>query len=258
MNNSIDAQGNSVNPESNLTEREMGASSRNVDAERIQEGTFGSASTHVPDHVMNNNPDMVQRDGARIHAGGEFQDNDLIRIDGVEMQYSMARDLGMVADASQSNDLTPQEQFQADAETHEEPQDQTLQGVDLIKAQVDLATDGAGDQVLDLVAQDVVVNGAISEEGLAYAKNTLGMDEKTVTAQIDEMTDLGGAGLSRILETGDGSGAERIEFLVDRYEHGSPKEAQAVAALWASVALGRLTDAQVISQFDKLAAPYEV
>lgn len=137
-----------------------------------------------------------------------------------------------------------------------EPEANHFEGAELLSSQIDMATGGKSETVLSTFANDIVENGAISEAGLAYAASELGMSEQVVAEQFTAMQELGGDNLVAALEVGDGMGEDRVEFLVDRFEHGSPDEQRMVRQMWTAAALGKMTPREMQDQFDRLYAPY--
>ncbi|HCQ67248.1 MAG TPA: hypothetical protein DIU07_19820, partial [Rhodobacteraceae bacterium] len=126
-----------------------------------------------------------------------------------------------------------------------------------LKAQLDIATDGNGDAVLETFAADIITNGEISEAGLEYAQSQLNMNPDSVQEQFTSMQEHGGNVIYDVLETGDDTGEVRMDFLMDRYENGHPQEQEAIRSLWMGAALGRMDRAQIVKAFDKIAAPYD-
>ncbi|GGE46815.1 hypothetical protein [Actibacterium pelagium] len=258
----IDASGNVVAPKSNLSEtNELRATARDLTAEARAKGHFNTASTFIEDGVANNNPNVVRRDGSRQHVTGGYRPTDLIMIDGMEIQYEIAQSLGMVQGGStsaQQNDFVPlQVSFQPNAEAAEVPVEGPLEGPALLSAQIDLATDGQSESVLESFTNDVVELDDISEENMAFAAEKLGMNEKHVIEQYNDLVDIGGQNVLSALETGDGLGSDRVAFLVDLYENGTLAEQKQVRQLWAGAALGKLNKVDLQRRFDQIVSPYE-
>jgi hypothetical protein len=111
--------------------------------------------------------------------------------------------------------------------------------------------------VMDTFTKDIVTFGDLSDEGFAFAQSKLGMNEQAVRSIYSEMQEVGGSVLSDFLEVGDGLGADRIDFLVDRAEYGTRQEQEIVRSLWVKAATGKLTREAAAKAFDKLYQPYE-
>ncbi len=71
------------------------------------------------------------------------------------------------------------------------------------------------------------------------------------------MQEVGGQVMSQYLETGDGLGIDRIEFLVDLAEAGTRNQQATVRNIWFKAATGQLTREQAIEAFDHLWGPYD-
>ena len=82
------------------------------------------------------------------------------------------------------------------------------------------------------------------------------MNEQAVRSIYAEMQEAGGEVMSDFMEVGDGLGADRMEFLVDRAEYGTRQEQEIVRSLWVKAATGKLTRAAAAQAFDRLYKPY--
>lgn len=260
MTNSIDANGNNVSaPTQNLTEaNELGVSTRNLDAEKGESGRYSKATTHIPDDQLNNNPSIVIRDGSRQHSNGNYQSGDLVVIDGMEISYEDAAAFGLIQGETLS---TPSEVFQADSENAQDTQDQTTQddrpeAAKLLEMQFEVALGDNAGSALETFQNDIVTNGDISEAGIAFAQEKLGMSEQSVQALYGEMQVAGSEVMADYMETGDGLGTERLEFLVDKAHNGTNEEQAIIRNLWFMSATGKLSRSEAADAFDHLYAPY--
>lgn len=257
MTNAIDANGNIVSNTSNLAPtNDLRATGRDVQAEKVADGRYSKVSTYINDDEANNNPNVITRDGSRQHVSGGYRPDDIVRVGGMDMQYETAVSLGLIQGDTVT---TPQERFMADSENNpnEAPADPRPPAAQLLEAQIELAMGDAAPAVLDTFAKDIVTYGDLSEEGFAFAQSRLGMSEQAVRSIYSEMQEAGGEVLSDFMEVGDGLGAERIEFLVDRSEFGTRQEQEIVRGLWIKAATGKLTREAATKAFDKLYAPYD-
>lgn len=257
MTNAIDAMGNIVTHTSHIVGNdELRSTSRDVQAEKIADGRYTKATTHVSDEEANNNPNIVMRDGSRQYASGGHKPDDIVRVGGMDMTYEMAVSMGLLEG---EHGVTPQEHFAADSENNpnDAPADPRPPAAQLLEAQIELAMGDAAPAVLDTFAKDIVTFGDVSEEGYHFAQTRLGMDEQAVRSIYSEMQEVGGDVLSDFMEVGDGLGAERLEFLVDRAEFGTRQEQEIVRGLWVKAATGKLTREEATKAFDKLYAPYD-
>lgn len=257
MTNAINAAGEVVSHNSNNTEdNELRFTSRDVDAEAIAKGHLQKVSTYIPDEEANNNISIVKRHGSRVHAGGEYQPDDILMIDGTEVTYEIAQSLGLIKG---SDFVSPKDAFARDAENFETttPEDTRPEAAQLLEAQIEVAAGDKAPAVMDTFANDIVANGSISEEGLQYAQEHLGMSPQSVASIYEDMQDAGGQVLSDFLETGDGLGVDRINFLVDLSEHGTREQKAIVRNVWIKAATGKLTREGAAEAFDHLYKPYE-
>jgi hypothetical protein len=257
--NAIDANGNTVAPNSNLAEdNELRATHYDGNADKIAKGHYHKHVNWHSDEEMAANQDIVQRNGSRMYANGDYQSGDIINIGGMEIEYEMAVSQGLLRSTSPEQEASPQAVFESDAEnTQGDDEPTNLEGADLLVAQLDLATKGNGEKVVEVFSRDAVENGEISEAGLAYAQSELGMNPQVVQEQFTAMQEHGGDVIYNALEIGDEMGEVRMGFLMDRYQHGSPSEQKAVRQLWAGAAFGKLTADQIIDAFDDIVSPYE-
>jgi len=257
MTNAIDANGNAVTYQSNLADdNEFRATGRSETAEDVAKGHLKFATTYITDEVANNNPDVVKRQGSRVHAGGDYQPTDIIMINGMEVTYEIAQSLGLI----QGSEFTsPQEVFQADAEnTREaEPEDTRPDNTKLFEAQIELAFGEQAQEVVQLLTDDIVANGELSEHGIAFLQNRMGMSESAARQNFADMQETGGQVLANYLEVGDGLGMERINFLVDLAESGTVEQKAIVRNIWFQAATGKLTRKDAADAFDYLRNPYE-
>lgn len=83
------------------------------------------------------------------------------------------------------------------------------------------------------------------------------MSEQSVQEIFSDMQDTGSQIMSEFMETGDGLGEERIEFLTDKAWNGTQKEQAIVRNLWFMAATGKLSREDASEAFDFLVAPYE-
>lgn len=258
MTNSIDQHGNTVPAHSHnlVADNEMRSTSRDATEERAQQGYYSKHTNWISDEEMEANPNAVIRNGSRIHIDGNHQPGDVVLVEGMEVEYATAVSLGPIENPGERI-VSPHDDFAADSENTDETDDGPLTGAELLSAQLDMATDGRGDEALDVFATDIVINGEISEKGIEFAARQLGMNEQVVQEQFEAMQMLGGENLEDALEVGDGLGADRVQFLVDRAEHGSPAEQQLVRQIWTAAALGKMSKGELQRHFDKVYKPYE-
>lgn len=257
MTHAIDAHGNVVAPQSNLHSEGDRIEGIDRQAEKEAKGYFQSVSSYIPDEEANNNIDVVKRDGSRVHAGGDHQPNDILLIDGMEVTYSMAQQLGLIEGG---NFTSAQEEFYSDAENCQqepEPQDTRPERARLLEMQLDMASQGRSQQVMDTVQNDIVHLGDFSEQTLDFAQRELSMSEESVRTMYKEMQSAGSNAMADFLEVGDGRGRDRIEFLVDLANNGTRDQRATVRNLWFLAATGRLTQAQADDAFDTLYQPYQ-
>ncbi|WP_173488218.1 MULTISPECIES: hypothetical protein [unclassified Aliiroseovarius] len=249
-------QNPNTSPESNFaTDNELVSSARNITGEKIAKGHFHKHDNWISDEEMGNDLDVVVRGGSRQYVNGEHRPNDIIMIEGIEVEYETAVSLGLVTNL-EGQRVTPQEVFEAAAENAERPSDAPLEGTDLLAAQIDMATDGNAENVLNTFASDIVENGEIGEAGLDYAARHLGMNEQVVHEQYEAMREVGGDNILEALEVGDGLGHDRVDFLVDRFENGNPAEQKLVRQMWTAAALGKMDASELQQHFDQLYSPY--
>lgn len=257
MTNAIDANGNTVSYTSNLAQdNELRGTGRDVQGEKVAAGRYNKVTSYIGDDEANNNPNVIVRDGSRQHVSGGYQPGDIVRVGGMDMEYDMAVSLGLI----QGDTVTsPQERFAADSENNpnEAPTDTRPLAAQLLEAQIELVMGDATPAVMDTFTKDIVSFGELSEEGFAFAQSKLGMNEQAVRSIYTEMQEVGGDVLSDFLEVGDGLGAERIGFLVDRAEYGTRQEQEIVRSLWVKAATGKLTRAAAAQALDKLYKPYD-
>jgi len=258
MTQAIDATGNVVTTNSNLVDtNEECTVTRDLTAEKIAKGHFNKGSTYISDEDANNNLDIVTRDGSRFHVNGDYKADDLVMIKGMEVPYDMAVSMGLIKG---DNFVSPEEAFRADAENINEPvvpQDTRPEAFQLVEGQVEISLgDKAGD-AMELFTSDMILNGELSDAGLEFAKNNLGMKPESVQETIAELVEVGGQTLLSHLEVGDDLGSERINFLVDLSENGSTKERQTIRKLWTEAATGKLTRDMAMEIFDGIAVNYE-
>jgi hypothetical protein len=261
MTNAIDANGNAVpTTSSNLTDHnEIGFSARDVQSEKIANGYYQSSSNYVPDEQINNNPEVVIRDGSRQHANGDYRPGDLVVIDGMEIAYEDAASLGLLKGETLS---TPADNFMSDAENtrdalHEAQQDQRHEAAQLLETQLEVAVgQGNADAALEVFQNDIVYNGTISEAALAFAHDKLGMSEQSVQDLYADLQDTGGQIMAQFTEIGDGQGPLRMEFLADLSENGNVQEQAIVRNLWFLAATGKLSRSDAEDAFNYLYAPY--
>ncbi len=229
---------------------------RDVTAEERAKGHFKEASTHIPDHAFNNNLDVVIRNGFRVHAGGEHRPNDIVMINGVEMEYEMAQSIGAISDGQFTS---PQEAFTQDAESFSEgkPVDDRPAEAVLLSEQFELAFGENGEAALNTIGKDIVMNGELSEHGLTFLQEKMGVSAQRYQEAYSEMQEVGGQVMSQYLETGDGRGMERIEFLDDLAEAGTRDQQATARNVWFKAATGQLTREQAIEAFDHLWGPYD-
>ncbi|PWE30608.1 hypothetical protein DDZ14_15105 [Maritimibacter sp. 55A14] len=261
MTNAIDAAGNVVpHASDNLTEdNQMGFSYRDITAEERAKGHFSTATTYIDDAEANNNPSVVTRDGSRQHVpNGDYQPSDLLMIDGMEVTYEMATSLGLVKGDTFS---TPEDVFRAGAENqddHGEPEDTRPEAARLLSDQLQLALGAdAAPAALETFGMDIVENGEIGEAGFQFAADKLGMPEKAVREIYSDMQETGSQIMSDFMETGDGFGANRMAFLVEKAESGNQKEQAIIRNLWFMAATGKLSRTDAAEAFDYLYKPYE-
>ncbi|MEQ8902260.1 MAG: hypothetical protein RID11_16625 [Roseovarius sp.] len=263
MTTAIDANGHAVpTPTHNLTtDNELGFSARDVHSEKIANGYYHTADNYIPDEQIDNNPEVVIRDGSRQHANGEYQPGDLVVIGGMEIAYEDAASLGLLKGETLN---TPADNFMSDAENtraelqQAQQQDTRPEAAQLLEAQLEVAVgEGNADAALATFQNDIVYNGEIGEEGFAFAQEKLGMSEQSVAALYEDMRDTGDQVMAQYMETGDGLGAERIEFLADKAFNGNQKEQAIVRNLWFMAATGKLSAKDAAEAFDFLYAPYE-
>lgn len=260
MTNSTGADGHVASPPSNLVDTSHEEFNINVydgTADKIAKGYYGKHVNWHSDEEMAANLDLVQRNGSRIYANGGHQPGDIINVNGMEIQYQTAVELGLVTNL-EGQGVSPREAFEADAEnTPDDPETTAFEGAELLMAQLDMATGGNGENVMNTFAADIVENGGISEAGFEYAAKNLGMNEQVVREQFSAMQEVGGKALYEALETGDGMGEDRIDFLLDRYEHGNQAEQKLVRQMWLGAALGKMSERDMQQHFDRLYEPYK-
>ncbi|WP_170330204.1 hypothetical protein [Ruegeria arenilitoris] len=248
---------NEVAPTSNLMNSDdLRTSVRDVTAENRAKGYFNEASTYIPDNVANNNPDIVSRNGSRVHAGGDYQPNDILMIGNMEVTYEMAQSLGLIQGSEFSS---PQEDFRAGAEQtpEAEPVDDRPAEAILLDDQLKLAFGEDSGKVLDVLGNDIVMNGELSERGLSFLNSEMGMTPQRFQETYSEMQDVGGQVMQQFLENGDGLEMERIDFLVDLAETGTLDQQATVRNIWFKAATGQLTRDQAVEAFDSLWEPYD-
>ncbi len=234
---------------------ELVATARDVTAEARAKGYFNTASAHIPDAKANNNSDIVKRNGMRVHAGGEYQPTDLLMIDGMEVTYEMAQSLGFI---SGSEFTSPQADFAADSENTPEPEavDSRPLETRVLQDQFKVAFGENSEAALNTIGQDIANNGQLSEQGLAFLNEKMGVSEQSYQKTYSEMQEVGGQVMSQYLETGDGLGMDRIDFLVGLAEEGTRDQQATVRNIWFKAAIGQLTREQAIEAFDHLWEPY--
>lgn len=262
MTQAIDANGNAVPTTSNnlVEDNDIGFSARDIQSEKIADGRYTSSSNYVPDDQTNNNPEVVIRDGSRQFTNGEYQPGDLVVIDGMEIAYEDAASLGLIKGQTLNN---PADDFMSDAENtraelQEAQQDHRHEAAQLLEAQLEVAVgEGNADAALEVFQNEIVYNGDIGEDGLAFAQDKLGMSEQSVQEMYSDLQDKGSEVMAQYMETGDGLGSERMEFLVDKAFNGTQKEQAIVRNLWFMSATGKLTSKDAAEAFDYLYAPYE-
>lgn len=253
--------GQPVTPTSNLAHTGDRIAGRDVQAEKVAQGRFQSATTFIDDETANNNFDIVSRDGSRIHVGGEYQDGDVVLLDGMEVLYEDARAMGYVnADGGLASPEEVQESQDADQDEsdsipaeHRTPSNPEF---DLLKDQIGVGLKGDPSEVIDLFSADIAQNGELSEAGLDYVQRNLGMNDQVVANIVDDMTDAGGETIHGFLNVGDGMEDDRIEFLVDVHENGPASDSQIVRKLWIDAATGKLSQAKAIEVFDSIYERY--
>lgn len=261
MTTAINANGQAVpTPNDNLsTNNELGFSARDYHADKIANGYYQTASSYVSDQQIDNNPEVIIRDGSRQHANGEYKPGDLVVIGGMEIAYEDAASLGLLKGETLS---TPADNFMSNAENtraelQQAQQDQRPEAAQLLEAQLEVAVGkGNADAALATFQNDIVYNGEIGEEAFAFAQSKLGMSEQSVTQLYNDMRDTGDQVMAQYMETGDGLGAERVEFLADKAFNGNQKEQAIVRNLWFMAATGKLSAKDAAEAFDFLYAPY--
>ncbi len=255
-NDNISAEDIAAVPNSNLRNSdEFIATTRDVTAEARAKGHFKEGSTHIPDHEFNNNLDVVVRDGVRVHSGGEHRPNDRVMINGVEMEYEMAQSIGAITGGQFTS---PQEAFVQDAESvsGNEPVDDRPAEAILLSDQFKLAFGENSEAALNTLGRDIVTHGELSEQGLNMLQEKMGVSEQRYHEAYSEMQEVGGQVMSQYLETGDGLGMDRIEFLVDLADNGTRDQKAIVRNVWFKAATGQLTREQAVEAFDHLWEPY--
>lgn len=245
-------------PGSNLSNsNELTTSVRDLNAESRAKGHYHEASTFIPDKEFNNNLDVVIRDGSRVHSGGQYRPNDIVMINGTTMEYEMAQSLGLLTG---NQFTTPQESRQeTSAENSAEPEatdDRPLE-TRVLQDQFELAFGENSEAVLNTLGQDIVMNGELSEHGINFLHEKMGVSEQRCQETYSEMQEVGGQVLSQYLETGDGLSLDRIEFLVDLAETGTKDQQATVRNIWFKAATGQLSRDQAIEAFDHLWGPYD-
>jgi len=263
MTQAIDASGNAAPTTSNnlVADNGMGFSARDVQSEKIADGRYTKSSNYVPDEQINNNPGVVIRDGSRQHANGDYQPGDLVVIDGMEIAYDDAAAFGLLKGETLS---TPADDFMSDAENTraslqeaQQQQDTRHEAAQLLEAQLEVAVgEGNADTALEVFQNDIVYNGEIGEDALAFAQGKLGMSEQSVTQMYSDLQDAGSQVMAQYMETGDGLGSERMDFLTDKAFNGTQKEQAIVRNLWFMSATGKLSAKDAAEAFDYLYAPY--
>lgn len=248
--------------QSNLSDEAVGFSYRDVNAEKGDR--FQSVTNWVSDADMNTNPNgAVIRDGSRMSiAPGEHRAGDLVMINGMEIPYETAKHMGYLGatqgqpQAQPSGEFTnAQAEFYGDAENADEVEPHAFSGMDLLKGQLDLATDGNGETALNGFIGDVIENGELSSDSVAQAK-AMGFSDEMIAQQYEAVVEAGERALSEALNTGDGLEADRVELLAHIYENGAAEDAKLVSQLWAGTALGYLSPSEIVSHFDALAERY--
>ena len=234
---------------------ELKATSRDLTAEKRDKGYFNQASTHISAEEANNNPDIVIRDGSRIHAGDNHHPSDVVRIGDTEMTRDIAEALGLMKDGKVTS---PQEDFQRDFENTPETQEEDTRHPEtiLLHDQVELAFGENAPDTIKLVGDDIVENGEISEDGLNFLQNEMHMSEQSAKDMYSRLQEVGGQTLHHHLEIGDGQGSERLDFLIDLAEHGTQKQQAIVRNLWVQAATGALSKEDAAEAFDYLYEPY--
>ncbi|WP_425051160.1 hypothetical protein [Psychromarinibacter sp. S121] len=258
MTKAIDANGDYVAmPHDNLApDNEMGFTARDYANEKAAKGHFTKHTNWISDSEMQSNPNAVIHNGSRVYSDGTYQPGDLIMIDGMEVGCETAVSLGLIASDGEPHS-SPHADFMADAENAQEATDGPLEGADLLRAQLDMASGGNSDAVLNTFASDIVTNGTISDDGMRYAAKELGMGEKSVEERFSAMQRFGGERLMEALDAGDGLGLERVNFLVERHQNGHPDEQRLVRQMWTAAALGKLSQDELQGYFTQLHKPYE-
>lgn len=120
----------------------------------------------------------------------------------------------------------------------------------------ELAFGENGEHALNLIGQDIVENGDLSEAGFAFLNEKMGVSEARYHEAYSEMQEVGGRVMSQYLEVGDGLGGERLGFLVDLAETGTREQQEIVRNVWFKAATGKLTREAAIEAFDHLWEPY--
>lgn len=264
MTTAIDANGNTVSaPSSNLRDDDSNPRTfvRDVQAEKVAAGHYSQASNFIEDARANNNPEIVTRHGSRIYAHGDYRPNDLVMIDGMEVTYELAASLGLIKGEYLT---TPSDDFMSNAENNraelqeaQQRQDnRTPQVAQLLSDQLELAVGDAAPAALETFGRDIVANGTISEHGLQYAREKLGMSEDSVQQIFSDMQDAGSQVLSEFMEVGDGLGGDRMAFLMEKAWNGTQQEQEIVRNLWFMAATGKLNRDRAAEAFDYLFKPY--
>ena len=256
MSNAVYANGETAKPlSSNIVDEQTSnlSSSRDHHVEKIINGHYQEAKSGLTEAEAHADRSVVIRDGSYVKAG-VFQPTDIVTVNGMQMPYEAAVGHGFI-DANDPN-VTPEVRPQ---EAPESPSEQptAVSDLNLFNMQVEAAMGDNTDSVMSTFESDIITNGELSDEGLQFAQNNLGMNPEVIDKMYTDITVAGSQVLGGFLEVGDGLGAERLEWAADKAWNGTQAEQRTLRKMWIDAAKGKLTQESATHIFDELYSEYE-